>query len=35
MDWVACIDETTRGPVCLDNYYLYSGQVGQPLTCYR
>jgi len=35
MDCVACIDETTAGPVSPNGYYLYSGHVGQPLTCYR
>jgi len=32
MDWVACIDETTAGPVSPNGYYLYGGHVGRPLT---
>ena len=35
MDCVACIDETTTGPVSPNGYYLYGGHVGQLLTCYR
>jgi len=35
MDCVACIDETTAGPVSPNGYYLYGGHVGRPLTCYR
>ena len=35
MNWVACIDETTTGPVSPNGYYLYGWPVGPPLTCYR
>jgi len=35
MDCVACIDETTAGPVSPNGYYLYGRHVGRPLTCYR
>jgi len=34
MDCVACIDETTAGPLSPNGYYLY-GHVGRPLICYR
>jgi len=35
MDCVACIDETTVGPVSPNGYYLYGGHVSRPLTWYR
>jgi len=35
MDCVACIDETTTGPVSPNRYYHYSRHVGRPLTGYR
>jgi len=35
MDCVPCIYETPTGPVSPNGYYLYSGHVGQLLTCYK
>jgi len=35
MDCVACIEETTAGPVTPNGYYLYGGHVARPLICYR
>ena len=34
MDCVACIDETTTGPVSPKGYHLDGGQLSPPLTCY-
>jgi len=35
MDSVACIDETTAGPLSPNGYYLYGGYVSWPLTDYQ
>ena len=35
MDYVACIDETTAGPVSPNTSCLYGGYVSRPLICYR
>jgi len=34
-DCIACIDETTTGPVIPNGYCLYGGHIRGPLICYQ